>query len=160
MTSWKDWRLYSATTQMKVHILDPPSSFRVTNGVWKGGILSYRVCILCNALRSKDFHRHNCSYKQRIALVLAHEAGEAPRTWLALLTHFWPRRNNVRFLPVTATIVFVTFQNNIRIPSRTMAYNCWDWIRAWFSSKIDLPAAAQGIIFKGYYDHGIQDSLS
>ena len=56
------------------------TSFRVTNGVWKGGILSYRVCILCNALRSKDFHRHNCSYKQRIALVLAHEAGEAPRT--------------------------------------------------------------------------------
>ena len=82
--------------------------------------------------------------------------------WCYNLSHVssWCTVRDTEQWRLILSIVFVTFQNNIRILSRTMAYNCWDWIRAWFSSKIDLPAQGAILSFKGYYDHGNQDSLS
>ena len=44
------------------------------------------------------------SYQQWILLTLTHthDMGEVPRPWLTRLTNFWPRQDNVQFLPGTA----------------------------------------------------------
>ena len=61
--------------------------------------------ILCKRPRSLHFRGRNYSFKQRLALRLPQRVGDAPRLRLASLTHFWPMRNNLRFLHGTATYV-------------------------------------------------------
>ena len=45
------------------------------------------------------------SYWQQMVLALVRKVWEAPRMWLALLTHFWQRWNNALFVPTCTTIL-------------------------------------------------------
>ena len=63
--------------------------------------------ILCKRPGSVHFRGRNYSFKQRLALRLPQSAGGTPRLRLASLTHFWPMRNNLRFLHETVTYYII-----------------------------------------------------